>query len=227
MLSHCLALSLAFSLAGSPSPASMPALGFITQANAALLGNANASVGTSIYDGDRLSTGAQGIVRIRSREATLVLLQESSLEVHNLTGPPDGVSVELACGTLAFSAAASAVLAIRASGALVRPVAGMPIRAQVQVVGAKKLLISVQQGSLELTYRDESAKLEEGKGYQVLLDTPETAGGNAPGPDSKKVGHSHKTFLITLMAVAAAAIAIPLLLRPQESPYTPRGADQR
>jgi preprotein translocase subunit SecG len=205
----------------------MPALGFITQANAALLGSATVSVGTSLYDGDQLSTAALGIVRIRSRETTLVLLQESGLEFHNLIGPPDGVSVELSRGSLAFFAKATAVLAIRANGALSRPVAGMPTRAQVQVAGSKKLVIFVQQGSLEFTYHDESAKLEEGKGYQVLLDAPETAARNSSAPDSKKVGRSHKTFLITVIAVAAAAIAIPLLLRQQESPYTTGGADHR
>ena len=57
---HVLATAIAFSLLADPTSARVAAVGFVSHADGAYIGEIPASPGTSIYDGDRLSTEADG-----------------------------------------------------------------------------------------------------------------------------------------------------------------------
>src|SRR5690348_10863649 len=98
------ALAAASLLVVGPSPATVVALGMVTHAERAHLGEAAASVGSTIYDGDRLSTETGGVLRVSAPSLTLQLGAQSILVLRHDASTAGSVEVELACGTLVFSA---------------------------------------------------------------------------------------------------------------------------
>jgi hypothetical protein len=70
-----LAIAMALLLAGIPLDAKPDVLGIIVGANGARLGAHSASEGTSVYDGDRLSTETGGALRLRSGTSMLYLAE--------------------------------------------------------------------------------------------------------------------------------------------------------
>src|ERR1700681_3163316 len=101
---HVLAAAIPFSLAAAPSSARVAAIGFVSHADGAYIGEAYASPGTSIYDGDRLSTEADGSLRLTIGTAALHLAPQTSLTVH-LADSGQDTEVELDAGSLVFSSA--------------------------------------------------------------------------------------------------------------------------
>src|SRR5882724_1520586 len=100
-----LATLLAGLLAGSSlpaRPAGTVALGLVTQASGAHLGQAAASTGASVFAGDTLRTDAQGVLGVRSGAARLLLAEQSTLTVGGRAGL---TRAELTSGTLLFSTA--------------------------------------------------------------------------------------------------------------------------
>jgi hypothetical protein len=204
---HLLAAALAFSLAADPSSARVAAIGFVSHADGAYIGEAYASPGTSVYDGDRLSTEADGSLRLTIGTAALHLASQTSLTLH-LPGSGQGTDVELAEGTLVFSSAKPPAIAVRANAAWIRSTASFPVAAQISIVNPKELRIRAQRGSLQFTYEGETAIIPEGVAYRVILDPDDPPNTSAGGPTSKKPATSGRPFLlIAIVAVAAAAAA--------------------
>jgi hypothetical protein len=73
-------------LAGGPTPANIRPLGMVTHAERARVGEAAVSAGSSLYEGDRLSTDTGGILRISSPAITLQLNEESMAIVRPTAG---------------------------------------------------------------------------------------------------------------------------------------------
>jgi hypothetical protein len=102
-----LAMTMAFSLAGIPRSAKPDALGIIVQADHASLGSQAASEGTTIYDGDRLSTDAAGSMRFMVGEAIVYLPDQSCVTLHKgASGTAKEFEAELVSGKVALSVAA-------------------------------------------------------------------------------------------------------------------------
>lgn len=220
-----LAAALACSLAADPTSARVAAVGFVSHAEGAYIGDAFASVGASIYDGDRLSTEAGGSMRLTIGTAALHLAPQTSLTLH-LADSGHDTDVELAAGILAFAAAKPPSIAVRADSAWIHCGASFPVAAQIRVVNTKELQIRAQRGSLELTYKGESAVIPEGLAYRVLLDPddePADKPANAKDAVEKPAKPKRPFLLIAIVAGAAAAAAASIiLLNPNyESPDRP------
>jgi hypothetical protein len=172
---------LVFLLAGNRLPAKPAAtpnllpLGVVTQASSAHFNAARVSAGATIYDGDGLSTEADGALQFRAPAALLYLPGTSGVTLHRL---PNGTQAQLQAGTVVFSTAKSAAVEILAGEASVRPAADGPTVGQVTVIGPKELQISARRGALEFSYAGETEKLAEGTSYRIVLDPPE----NSPPP---------------------------------------------
>jgi hypothetical protein len=167
------ALAAASLLVVGPSPATVVPLGMVTHAERAHLGEAAASVGSTIYDGDRLSTEAGGVLRVSALSLTLRLGAQSILVLRHHASTAGSVQAELACGTLVFSAARSDSVSVVAGDALIRPAANTATLAYIRVVNPKELRIYAQRGALEFSYHGESEVIAEGSAYRVLLDPSE------------------------------------------------------
>ncbi len=186
-------------------------LGTVVTAERAHVGDGIASIGTTVFGGDRLSTEEQGSVQIRAGAARLLLLSASSAMVSDSEGAP---SAKLLIGTATFSTGNAHAFTLYASKAAIRAQSDAPTIGQVRLLNAKELLITSKRGPLSVTVDGETQVIEDGKAYHVYLD-PEMAAaqgpsgaGGAQGPSGKggsplKAGRSR--FLIVVVGVTAIA----------------------
>lgn len=156
LVSTLLGISLPFSAATVPGWAADPAiiLGVVTHSDGGHIGETDLSEGTTIYDGDCLSTEEDGKLAVHTRTANLQLEAESNGTVRQASG--GGTAAELNAGTLVFSAARAAGVEIHADGALIQPAADGPTVAHVCMVGPKELGIYARRGDLEFSYREQA-----------------------------------------------------------------------
>src|SRR5207253_2514312 len=144
-----------FLLAGVPLPGrpaltpNLLPLGVVTQASDAHFNSAKVSAGATIYDGDGLSTEAEGALQFRGSAAQLYLPGSSGVI---LRGLPMGTQAQLQTGTVVFSTAKAAAMEIIADEAFIRPRADAPTVVQVTIVGPKELQISARRGTLQFSY---------------------------------------------------------------------------
>jgi len=139
-------------LAAGPSrPKAIP-LGTVTQAEQAHLGATEASVGSTIYDGDRLSTDSGGVLRASGIALTLQLDSNSSVTLRGTPVPEGDIQAELGSGTVIFSSGQASNIAVLADGALIRPAAHAFTVAHIRVTSPKELRIYAQRGALDFSY---------------------------------------------------------------------------
>ncbi len=206
-----LAMVMAFSLTGSSGKAPPDALGIVVQADQAILGSEAAAEGTTVYNGDRLSTGADGSLRLLAGQAIVYLMNQSSLIVRNdARKEAKEFEAELVSGAVVLSTTARTFAKIIASSADVRSAAEARGVVQVRIVGPRELIVFARRGPAEISYRGESETIEEGKFYRVLLNPSED--GAAGGQPAKKTGKRNKAFALIAIGVAAA-VGIALLVR--------------
>jgi hypothetical protein len=206
-----------------PSPADTVPLGMISVAERAHVGEAAASEGSTIYEGDRLSTESAGVMRINSPGLTLQLDGPSSLVLHRPADPDGRIMAELASGTLVFSAARTCDFVVGADNAMIRPVPSVSAIAHIRIVNKRELRIYAKRGALEFSYRGESDTILEGSAYRVLLDPSETEARVLS--ESDQVGKTppakhYPTFVLSAIGVALG-VGIPVLRHHLESPDRP------
>ena len=211
------------SLLAGATPAKITYIGTVVHADRAHVGDAEATVGGTIFEGDRLSTEAGGLLRVTVPSSTLQLSGQSSLVIRR-GGDEGNTFAELASGALVFSVAASGNMAVAADAALMRPAAKVATIARVRVLSGKELLVYAQRGALEFSYRGQRETMAEGQTYRVILDPSEREdAGSGPGANTKPPAKRRRTFILLVItfAVAAAAIAIPPIVRHFEGPDRP------
>jgi hypothetical protein len=211
MSRRALATMLVFLLTGIPLPA-RPAgtpnvlpLGIVTQASGAHFNAAKASAGATIYDGDALSTEADGTLQFRAPAAVLYLPGTSGVTLYGL---PNGTQAQLQTGTVVFSTPKSAAMEILAQEALVRPAADGPTVGQVTVLGPKELQISARRGTLEFSYAGQTERLAEGASYRIFLDQTEATSWPQPQRPPPKSGREDKKFKIIVIGFIAGVTAL-------------------
>jgi hypothetical protein len=204
-----LAITMAFFLAGIPGSGKADALGFVVLADHASSGSLAAAEGTTIYDGDRLSTEAGGSLRIQAGEAFVYLPDQSCVVVHKESGGAvKEFDIELVSGAVVLSVKKGTDAEIVASSARVRSAVATRGVVQVRMVAPYELLVFAERGSAEISYHGETETIAEGKSYRVLLRPDED--GASGDPSAKKAGKRGK--VLGLIAVGAAAVAGIVLL---------------
>src|SRR5437016_11484717 len=126
--------ALVLSLACGPTSARPAVLGIVVYAGGAHIGASDASQGTTVYDGDQLSTEDDGELRVNMRTARLQLAQQSSVTLRRIDQATE-IEADLSSGTLVFSAARATAIEVLADEARIRPAADAPTIAHVRVVG--------------------------------------------------------------------------------------------
>jgi hypothetical protein len=204
-----LAIAMAFSLTGLPSNAKPDALGIVVRADRALLGGQAAAEGTTIYDGDRLSTAAGGSLRLLIGGAMLDVAEQSSVILRRDANlPAKEFAAELVSGTAEISVTAEAAGEIVASGARVRPMGETRGVVRVQIAATNVIIVYAQRSAAQISYHGETETIAEGKSYRVLLNPSDD---DAPREQSaKKSGKGGKAFAVIAVAATAAAGAAAL-----------------
>jgi hypothetical protein len=164
-----------------------------------------ASVGTTVFGGDRLSTEDQGKVQIRAGAARLLLLSASSATVNDSEGAP---WAKLLSGTATFSTGNAHAFTVYASKAAIRAQSDAPTIGQVRLLNAKELLVTSKRGPLSVTVDGETQVIEDGNEYHVYLDPDMAAaqgpagagGGQGPGGKGGSPLAGRSRFLIVVVA---------------------------
>lgn len=214
----CVVLSLLF-LVSATLGASAPAVGTITSASRANVGTASATVGTTVFAGDRLVTQQAGILQVRAGAARMMLSASSAVTVDDSKGTP---TATLQQGTLVFSTANSKAFVLHASTAEIRPETDNPTVAQVTYVNSKELVVRSTRGSVAITVDGETQYVPEATAYRVILDPdsylatnsaepaqgPQGAGASGKSRGPLKAGRSR--FLLMAIIVTGVVTAIAL-----------------
>lgn len=216
-----LAIAMAVFFANDPGRAKADALGVVVLADRASLDSTAASEGTTVFDGDRLSTSAGGRMQLRIGEALLDLTADSSVVVHhNTTRVARDFEAELFLGTVVLSETPGSAAEIVASSAHVRPAAETRGVVEVDLVGPRELIVCARLGPAQISYQGERATIAGGKSYRVLLKSSEDgAAGDASGKEPGKRGKA--LVLIAVGVAAATAIIVWRETRGVESPDRP------
>jgi hypothetical protein len=147
--------------------ASTGALGTVVASDHASVGGAGAAVGTTVFDGDKLSTADSGSVQLRAGAARFLLSASSLATMHENGGMPEAT---LQRGSATFSTAAAKAFSLNALTAVIRPKSDDPTIGQVTMLGEKELLVKCARGTLTITVGDDSRVISEGNAYRVVLD---------------------------------------------------------
>jgi ferric-dicitrate binding protein FerR (iron transport regulator) len=162
-----LATMLVFLLVGIRLLGQTAPLGVVTQSSGGHLNSATASVGTTIYNGDRLSTDTNGAVGVRSGSVQLLLSGDSAIFVGQ-----DGSNLTAALqqGSVAFTVESGGSLRLTAADVRVRPQSSTLTVGQVTLEDCAVVVTSRVQ-ALEVTAGKETKIVEAGQSYRVSLDT--------------------------------------------------------
>jgi hypothetical protein len=202
---------------GSPAPA----IGTVTSASNARIGATAASVGSTVFAGDHLSTERFGSIQLRVGAARLLLSGASSVALSEDQGNP---SATLTNGTVVFSTANAKAFVLHASTAMIRAKSDEPTVAQVTYVNDKELRVRSNRGALAITVEDETQYVAEGMAYRVILDpdsyyaqTPQGAGtSNRQQP--RKAGRSRFLLIAIIITSVATGIALYEALQSPDGP---------
>lgn len=175
-------------LLAPPTRTAQPPIGILTLATHARLDEATAFAGLSVFDGERLSTEADGRLGLRMGRSEVTLGEKTQIQLIHMDG--GGVHVDMEAGSIHFSSAENEMIEVHTAEAIVRPASAQPTHASVALLGPKVLQITAERGALRFSYRDEQRNLPEGQTYRVYLDTDEaqptpTGGAQTTGAPSK------------------------------------------
>jgi hypothetical protein len=137
--------------------------GVVLQSSSARLNTSDASIGTTLYDGDRLETQDKGALSLRSGQVQLTLPEDSLLWMNHENSV---LTPNLQRGTVLFRAETGEGVEIQADDVRVRP--HEPVLTVGEVTLEKcDVLVTARTQSLEVTAGKETKVLEEGKSYRV------------------------------------------------------------
>ncbi len=146
--------------------------GTVVSAERAHVGTAAATVGTTVFAGDKLDTEQTGSLQIRAGAARLVLTASSRI----IWGAEGGSSsATLTGGTAAFSTAGAKAFVLHAGTAAFRPRGDEPTIANVTLLNPKELVVRCSRGAVLIAVEDDVRVIPEGTAYRVVLN-PEAAG---------------------------------------------------
>jgi hypothetical protein len=206
-----LALLVSVSLLTMPVwAAPSPSLGTVVFADRAHLGSAVASVGATVFSGDRLSTEPTGSVQVRAGAARLLLASASTATLSQDDASP---AATLTIGSATFSTAHSNAFVLHVASALIRPSTGQPTIGQVTVLNPRELIVKSTRGSLTIAVADDVREIPEGAAYRIVLD-PSAAdpqgprGAGTKGPGGPPIRAARSRFIWYAVGVTAVVTFI-------------------
>jgi hypothetical protein len=224
-----LALLVTFSLLTAPVwavPSS--SLGTVIYADRAHVGAGLASVGATIFSGDRLSTDQFGSVQVHAGAARLLLSSYSSATFSQDDATP---AATLSFGSATFSTANSDAFALHVASAVIRPQTNQPTIGQVTVLNPKELIVKSTRGSLTIAVEDDVREIPEGAAYRVVLDPsaadPQGPAGAGTSPKGKDKGYSRapikaaRSRFVWFAVTVSSVVTVLAVQEAFESPVRP------
>lgn len=198
-------------------------LGTVVYADRATVGATSASVGSTVFGGDRLATAPNGSLQVRAPSARLQLAGTSSAVLLQEEASPAAI---LTSGTATFSTASSNAFALHVFAAEIRPNGNEPTIGQVTVLGKDEMLVKSTRGALACTVGGETRVIAEGESYRVVI-APESAAAQGPAGNGSGRGNGRapiaggKSKALYYIAAAVAVVTIIAVHEALESPDRP------
>jgi len=164
MSRRILAATLSCLLSSAALPAQTAPAGVVLQSANARLNTVDATIGTTVYDGDRMETQDKGALSLRSGQIQLTLAESSTLWMNHENSL---VAPTLQRGTVTFRAENGTGVEIKADDVRVRPHTLALTIGQVTLQDCD-ILVTARTQDLEVTAGKETKILEEGKTYRVV-----------------------------------------------------------
>jgi hypothetical protein len=197
-------LILALTFASLPAlSAPNSSLGVVTGSDHASVAQVAAVDGTSVYDGDVVSTQPTGSMRLRMGTSQIVLAGNTSVMLHKSDA---GVYVTLVQGVVRFSMTPGSPVEVRALDSLVVRAKGENAAiGQLSLVSPKAFEIGSTKGDLAVTVGGTEHDVAESQAYRVSLEEPD---GGAANP----AGRRGAFWIWFPIALVAAGVTIGLVL---------------
>jgi hypothetical protein len=196
-------LCISLCLYSIPASAGSKPMGILTQATAAHLNAAEAFAGLSIFEGETLSTDTDGRLGVRLGRNQVVLGGDTNLTIQPID---NGEHIDLAAGSLYFSAVQDSLVEVHVEEAMLRPEGTGATQAEITILSPRVIQVSPKHGALAFSYRQEFQLLPEGETYRIHLDAPgEPQGPQGAGADTEKAGKSRSTKVAYFIVGAVAA----------------------
>jgi hypothetical protein len=198
-------------------------VGLVTQASMAQLGDAKATIGTTVYPGDTLATDQGGLLRLKIGTSQIYLLSASSATLSDAT--TSNVSAKVIRGTVGISTTGSDPVALEIPEGILRSANGEPTYGQVTITGPNEVVITTYSGSMVLDNDGELHTIPAGKTYRVTMDlvaantepAQDAAGAETSKHQTKSARHRHLVFDIIMVggtAIVAYALYEHLTISP-------------
>ena len=198
------------------------ALGIVVYADRAHVGAAPASVGATVFSGDKLSTEPSGSVQVRASAARLLLSSASSA---TFSQDDAALAATLTTGSATFSTANSKAFALHVVSAVIRPNSNQPTIGQVTVLNPKELIVRSTRGSLSIAVEDDVREIPEGAAYHVVLDPnaadPQGPRGAGSGGHGRPPIKAAKSRFIWFAIGVTAVVTVWAVHEAFESPDRP------
>jgi hypothetical protein len=201
-------------------------LGILTLAYGAHLNASDAFAGLSVFDGERVSTDADGKIGVRIGASVITLAEQSAA---TLQRAGDGAHLDLDAGSVYLWSAESNPLEVHVEGALLRPHGAHNGQAQILMFAPKILQITTREGGVDFSYGKEFRVLPEGQTYRIYLESEDDPRGTSePGTEPQKpsmsTGAKVAYFIVAGAGAGLAAWGIHDLIQSHngvESPAKP------
>jgi hypothetical protein len=171
------------------------------------MGAGAASVGTTVFGGDRLTTEQSGSVQVRAGAARLLLSGASSATLVQGEAAP---AATLTLGSATFSTSNSKAFALHVATAVIRPNTDEPTIGQVTVISPKELVVRSNRGSLSIAVEDDVRVIPAGAAYRIVLDSPDAAppaqgprGAGSKGYGSPPIKAAKSKFIWYVIGITA------------------------
>ncbi|HEV3219173.1 MAG TPA: hypothetical protein VGZ48_05345 [Candidatus Acidoferrales bacterium] len=183
-------------------------LGVITGAERAWIAQVDAVDGTSVYDGDTVTTDKTGAMRLRLGLSQLVLAGNTTVTFHKTDA---GVSAELVRGVVRFSMTPGSPLEVHALDSLVvREKGDSTAVGQLTLVSPTTFEIGSSKGTLTASIDGTEHDVAQSQAFRVSLDQPD----NGQTSPTGKRGAFWIWFPIALIAAGTTIGLVIAFLSP-------------
>jgi len=172
------AIALALPLLAAPAFAKPDApLGVVMLGNRANVGLAAAASGTSVYNGDTLTTDASGTLRVRFGGAQIMLGPSTTVDLHEQDGMVD---VILRQGNVRFAGMPGSPIEVHVLQALVRTNPNAAATGQVAVVNSREFQVASEKGDFDCNVNGEDHVISAPHAYDLKINAMPLLGAGAP-----------------------------------------------
>jgi hypothetical protein len=161
-------------------------LGVVMLGNRANVGRAAASSGTSVYDGDTLSTDETGSLRVRFGGAQIILGESTAVDLHQQDGMVDLI---LRHGVVRFAGVPGSPIELHVLQAMVRTKSDAAT-GQITLLSSREFQVGSEKGDLDVNINGEDQVVSAPHAYDMTINAMPLLVGGARQTGSQTAGQN-------------------------------------